>query len=174
MENLLPLLFFFVFIALRLLGSRKPQRPAQPGQHPGELEARDEDMDEALRQIREALGMPQPVPRPAPAPPPEPLPAPRPVPPPRAETVSRSPPRPTAPRPAPSLFHDDAFAQKKTPFAPAESHVQASRVARNAPAPRRRPRRNLTALLDSPRDLQQALLLSEIFGPPRSHRGRPR
>ncbi len=70
MDSLLPILLLVVFFVLRALGSRKPQHPdpSQLDAPPASPDASsDDEMDLALRQIREALGMPVP---PQPAPPP--------------------------------------------------------------------------------------------------------
>ena len=130
MESLLPLLLFVVFFALRALANkqRRPDAPP-PGETPADerLAQGDTEMDDALRQIREALGMPVEAPRPAPAPVPVPRAT---LPPARMEAPPSTPParlekQRLAPRPAPparvdtrrrgqrSTLDEDAFERRR-------------------------------------------------------------
>lgn len=178
MDSLLPLLLFLVFIALRALSNRKATERPAPGQQPGgdAVAERDPDMDEALRQIREALGMPSPPPpqpRPAPAaqaPPPLPPPA-RPLPPKPAPLPAKPAPlskaRPAEFRERPKVFAEDRFERARDTFVPPHAAPHLRRVE-PAPAP---PHDDpLAQQLRAAGGAEQAVLFSEIFGRPRSQR----
>lgn len=159
MESLLPLLLFILFIALRAFASRKSGAQRREPLPEGEsyTEEPEVEMDEALRQIREALGMPTPPPRPAPLPPPTPVQLPAP------------PPLQSMKPPARRSQWQQEWQTK--PFVPGEKHVHVSRVA--PPKPKARPT-PAAGLFDSPADTRRAFLASEIFGRPRSQRPRDR
>lgn len=152
MESLLPFLLFFVFIALRLLGGRKKASPRLEAGDAGEP-----DMDEALRQIRQALGMPDDRPRVERPLPPAVLP-PRPVAPPPAAVPPAPSPRPT--HPAGTRYSSERFAGP-SPLAPRAASSPAA-----APPPPPAP----PAVFLSGAEARRAILLAEILGPPRSQR----
>lgn len=158
MESLLPALLVLAFVLLRLLGSRKQQRQDTQQHLPSEEVHSDGDMDEALRQIREALGMPTPV-----ASPPD-LPARLPVP--------VSPPTPRPAPPARVMQNEVRVPARRIAEGPVAPRPVKQRVAPPSASAATDTTKSLLDALDSPDAAGRALLLGEVFGPPHSKRRR--
>ena len=193
MEILLWLVVLVVYLILQLIGSKKKPQPGAPPGRPEDARRLPQGdagnpLEDALREIREALGA-------------EPE---RPQPTRRAQTEAPLPPvSPSAPtrlerrlpdevqRTSPSKGRTSEPAQRKRGgFADEEAFerrlaLDPPPVTRTAPAPMpaRRPaqakrpapksareRETLLGRLRDPQSVRDAVILSEVFGPPRSRR----
>lgn len=164
-SELLSLLALGLYLLYRLFTGRGGQRPQPQSPRPPDAEpAAGNELEDALREIREALGMEAPEDRPAPAPAPAPPPAvPAPSPPPR--------------RPAeffPMERKTQETVQETLPAPPAGWDAAASRAGLDtlpAAAPTTAARRpGILGRLRTPAAARDAFVLSEILGPPRSRR----
>ncbi len=189
-ETLFTLFLVLAYLIIQVLSRKKkpPQRPPQqvPPDYTPEAsyefevaEAPEEvTMEDALQQIREALGMPPPqeaprVPEPVPTPPPPPVA-------PEIEVQPHwDPPQEVLPHPT-GFALEESFADGSHVGGPhrlvatseAERALQALPYAEQGPPLRLQP----TALrkkLKNQRAAREAFVLGEVFGPPRS-RGRTR
>lgn len=157
-SELLSLLALGLYLLYRLFTGRGGQRPQAPRPPDAEPAAANE-LEEALREIREALGMEVPENRPAPASPPA---VPTPSPPPRR----------------PEFFPLERTTQETVrepqPAAPAEWDAAASRANPDTPpaaAPTTAAHRpDILGRLRTPAAARDAFVLSELLGPPRSRR----
>lgn len=194
-ETLLWLFLAFIYFVFQALGARRKttredRTPPPPEATPHEAPAGGmEDFDDALREIREALGQRE---RPAPAP------APAPVPPPRSTAL---PPRKPASLEAPRRA---AVRTKLEEFRTSEAaatrprkkirQIEVKDVERVPPSPRglpatgaispddpygsarvtKPPREEHTLLhrLREQKDAREAIVLREVLGPPRARRSR--
>ncbi len=151
-DTLMTLGIIGLYFLLRLFGGKKKGKPAPAADQPAPDSPA--ELDEALREIRIALGMeaPEPAPPPQSSPPPPPL--------------------PTAPRPRPAPHWMPAPSPHKTP--PREGPL----VDRRRPASLADPIVEVShrhavhaALLRRMRDpsvAREAMLLHEVLGPPRA------
>ena len=206
MENLLPLILLVIYLVLQFVGSRKKPEPGQgapPGRPPeGRRVPPDEHtgnpLEDALREIREALGADTEPERRRPAERAEaesPLPSVSPSAPTRLERrlpdeparLPAEPPRlgggdgrPTKPkrRERGGFADEEAFERQPIPDLPpppkATPPVRARRPAKpKPPAPLPSDEREaLLGRLRDPQSARDAVVLSEVLGPPRSQRPR--
>ncbi len=187
-ETLFYLAIAAIYILYQVLAGNKKKKTRRPGTPlppaPDAIDsagptAAEPTLDDALREIRQALGME--VPEAPPKPPPRPVEAPA--------------PRPAAPpsefKPVSTRFADAEFEAKPTAFGPAASlhKREPAPPARTAPA-RRTPApgkvlkakptappesalpADLTRRLRDPQAAREAFVLGEVLGPPRAHRRR--
>jgi hypothetical protein len=185
--DLLFVVALVAFYLLRQLSSRRQpaQKKPQPGRPQPEAIDTEPGLDDALAEIRRALGM-EPAPGP-PAPEASTRPAPEPVPRNRLEPAARPLSKPVtvaAPRPRDTFRQvetgrietEEAFQRGLPTFRnPLEGHTHARpapKVARAVPkAPEPKPTERLLA---TRRQLRDAFILKEILGPPRSRQPRIR
>lgn len=154
-ESLFWVLIAVIYFVLQLLGARKkaPQpRTPQPMETDGGdgTSSPEVTMDDALRELREALGFPTAEPKPRPTP--ETVRQPSPTPP-KRETRRPAQPLPSVDAPLPDL---PMPALKKALL--------------KAPARRRRTTTALARRLRDPDAARDAVILTEVLGPPRAKR----
>lgn len=176
LDSLFPLLLLALYFLFRLVGRQKPPQRPHPLPPVDDLPDERRDLDEALREIRIALGME------APPPPPEPpvridqpTPFEQPVrfeqPAPFEQPVRMpAPPHPTpaqTPPPVRSRSDTPTPGSSRQPAVPSRLHVQKEAETSE---PKRSRRADLMRRLRTPGSVREAILLSEILGPPRSRR----
>lgn len=160
METVITIALLILYVLVQVLGRNK-KAPSPPSPPPGDDEA-PASLEDALREIREAL----------------------------EGRSATPPPVPTAPSKAPPVFAEDRFEQApiEPPFAQRPfGEEQFERLGRRSaprPAPRLAPRQTPSTpppaasqppLLDrlrSPEALRDAVILETLLGPPRARRRR--
>ena len=197
MENLFWLVLLIIYLILQFVGSKKkpePGRDAPPGRPHGAERypqgSAGNSLEDALREIREALGAeperPQPAER---AKVDSPLPSVSPSAPTRLERRLPDEPRrtqqgegrPSGPgrRKRGEFAGEEAFEHRPTLESPpaARTIPDSTRTRRPADAKPKRPaslssgrRETLLGSLHDPQSVQDAVILSEVLGPPRSRR----
>ncbi|MDX1548671.1 MAG: hypothetical protein R3247_16865 [Rhodothermales bacterium] len=174
--------FLVIYLIFQVLGAKNKQKrkaqpqPDAPALPPGTQAAPEPTLDDALREIRRALGMEMPEPAPEPLPPPVPAPAQKPAP-----YV------PSTPSRLPARKRPTEFVERTPHFSDAEFDAQPRGVegfddphfAPPSPLdpaygrPTRRaavPPQSVLNALRSPDAARKAFLLHEILGPPRARR----
>ena len=171
-----------IYLIVQLRGAAKKQQrqrtsvPVPPDAAPTRTPSEAPTLEEALREIRQAMGLEEP---PAEV-----------LPPPVPSTPAPPKPKPQEPpdefRPIPTHFADEAFEGRPTAFGPAHSiHGPAPtprpalpkpRVVKAVPIPPSPPRSaapdDISRKLYEPTTAREAFVLAEIFGPPRALRRR--
>jgi hypothetical protein len=183
--DLLFVVALVAFYLLRQLSSRRQsaqKKPQARRPQPEAIEA-EPDLDDALAEIRRALGMePAPVP---PVPEASTRPAPEPIPRSRPEPAPRPIPKPVAvPRPRDTfrpvetgrIESEETFQRGLPTFRdPLEGHTHARPAAKAARVvPKALQPKPTERLLATRRQLRDAFILKEILGPPRSRQRRIR
>lgn len=177
-ETLFYLLLVVAYVVYQIVGSRnqsrkpspRPQEPHPPRASEPESSkpaSASDELDQALREIRQALGM---EPPPAPAPSPAPEKKPQPVPAPKSVRPKTAPPEPTSPQQAAPWAEQALEAESTEMIGEADTlleEVEVRSQPASAPASRRPA---LLERLRTPGAARDAIVLSEILGPPRSKR----
>lgn len=166
-ELLIYLVFFIIYLAAQFLGARKKKR--QPTPETGAAPDGSFSLEDALQEIREAMGgaPSEPEPTVLTAPPLDTS---------RADEPKRTPsiPRPTVGRPvaqppAAALPVEPLAVERRAPdVAPPATPPRTAHPPGTRPTRTVRP--GLRAQLSSREALQDAFVLSEVFGPPRALR----